>query len=135
MKFAFDLDETITPAPEVMATIINALKDAGHEIHIITYRDPVYHKKETIQELKRYGIQYDELHLTGQKDQECDIWNIDVAIDDCADWHYADRYKFWVGIVLPKQKLDKPGSGLGFSNTDRSKTLEMIRDKQDEDIR
>jgi len=117
MKFAFDLDETITPAPEVMATIISALKAAGHEIHIITYRHPVYHHECTVDELALYGIQYDELHMTGQKDQECDIWDIDVAIDDSADFHYPDRFKFWVGIVLPRKKLKTPSSGLNFDKT------------------
>jgi hypothetical protein len=42
MNFGFDIDGTITAAPGVFRALVEALRDAGHEIHVITgTMDPV----------------------------------------------------------------------------------------------
>ncbi|MDX1471682.1 MAG: hypothetical protein R3213_09325 [Flavobacteriaceae bacterium] len=111
MKFGFDLDETITPHPRGWAAICNALLADGHEVHIITYRSPIYHKEQTIKELESYGLKYTELHMTGQKDVVCETWGIDMAFDDSAPYHYPNYQQYWVGVALPKN--DGVPSGYG----------------------
>lgn len=104
MKFGLDLDDTINAAPEQFAAICNALMDAGHEVHVITYRHPIYHKEQTIEELKSYGLRYTDLHLTGEKEELCKLYKIDMALDDYASWHYPNCWRFTIGFVLPQKK-------------------------------
>ncbi len=104
MKFAFDIDETITEAPEEFAAIINALMDAGHEVHIITFRTEL-HKEQTEKELRDYGIlKYTQLHITGDKDKICMEHDIDMAIDDDCLYHYPNFWGFNLEFALPKRK-------------------------------
>ncbi|MDX1373065.1 MAG: hypothetical protein R3321_11375 [Nitrososphaeraceae archaeon] len=106
MKFGFDLDNTITEAPEMWAAIINALSDAGHETHIITYRHPVQHLKDTKKELEMYGIRYDHLHLVCDKEEICRIWKIDMAFDDDPSIHYPNAFMFKIFCILPNGPVD-----------------------------
>lgn len=116
MKFAFDLDQTISEAPEQFAAIANSLLENGHEVHVITYRDPIYHKEATIEELKEYGFGYTELHITGQKEELCQMYKMDMAIDDCAAYHYPNCWRFTLGFALPNKEatsyMKEEGKGM-----------------------
>ncbi len=65
MKIGLDLDETITEFPAFFALLAGALIDAGHQVHVITYRspEPDGDNPATREELDGLGIRYTELHL------------------------------------------------------------------------
>ncbi len=58
MITAFDIDDTITRHPEFFSFITNALRNAGHTVLIITYREG---RKETEDDLRGWNIAYDTL--------------------------------------------------------------------------
>jgi len=62
MIIGLDLDCTITELPELFSLLTSALVDAGHEVHVITYRPPGTETqvRATLAEL---GIRYTWLHL------------------------------------------------------------------------
>ena len=62
MKIGLDLDETISALPEWFALISRALVEAGHEVHVITYR-PVGSEAAVHAELQDHGIGYTALHV------------------------------------------------------------------------
>ena len=62
MKVGIDLDETITAAPEFFSLLTHALCVAGHEVHVITYRE-AESRNQTEAELAELGIRYSLLHL------------------------------------------------------------------------
>ena len=88
MNIGIDLDFTITEMPEFFAVITKALKDAGHKIHIITYRD-VDKAMQTMIELKKLGISFDSVNLP-QISDDMASWkrncatslDLDLMIDD-----------------------------------------------------
>ena len=64
MNIGLDIDGTISESPQFFALLSRVLKAAGHQVHIISYRDPSPKSvAETKQELKSWKIAYDELHL------------------------------------------------------------------------
>jgi hypothetical protein len=135
MKFAFDLDETITAAPKEFAAIINALIDAEHEVHIITFRDADYHTEVTKKELEEYGIKYTGLHLTGDKESICKKFNINMALDDYASWHYPSFWRFTIGFALPREESnaymkDRSARTRKMSATYSDETLDDIDTKE-----
>ena len=64
MRVGIDLDATITDVPQFFALLSGALVDAGHEVHVITYRSPdMFPREETLHDLDALGIRYTRLHL------------------------------------------------------------------------
>ena len=90
-KIGIDLDYTITEMPWFFAPLTAALKLAGHEIHIVTYRDRE-DRAETEAELQELKIQYDQLHLpeddalpAAWKADVCTRLGLDLMIDDAPE--------------------------------------------------
>ena len=59
MVVGIDLDNTITDIPWMFAIISKALVDAGHEVHVITYRE----RGDTEQEMKGLGMTWTKVHF------------------------------------------------------------------------
>ena len=62
MIIGIDLDDTITDVPELFSLITRALITDGHEVHIITYREPGT-EKEVQKDLEELGIGFTRIHL------------------------------------------------------------------------
>jgi len=62
MIIGIDLDETISDLPEFFSVITAALVSAGHEVHVITYRE-IGTEASVKTELAEFGIHYTDLHL------------------------------------------------------------------------
>ena len=58
MRVAFDVDDTITRCPEFFALLSRALRAGRSQVYIITFRED---REGTEQELREWGIEYDEL--------------------------------------------------------------------------
>ncbi len=78
MIIAIDLDNTISDAPEFFSVVATALVDAGHEVHIITYREVGTHD-DVRAELREFGIRYTQLHLP-QSDCSAPEWKAELAV-------------------------------------------------------
>jgi len=64
MNIGLDIDGTISESPQFFALLSAVLKAAGHQVHIITYRDPSPQSvEETKRELSSWKISYNSLHL------------------------------------------------------------------------
>lgn len=63
MKWCFDLDGCITTNPDFFKLLTYFLKKKGNnnEVYILTARNPA-RLEETINELAKWGISYDQLH-------------------------------------------------------------------------
>ena len=62
MKIGIDLDETISEGPEFFAILSAAFLAAGHEVHVVTFREPGTHSGvET--ELDAHGLSRTAVHL------------------------------------------------------------------------
>ena len=91
MNIGLDIDGTIDGSSEssqFFALLSKSLKAAGHQVHIVTYRDPES-IEETKRELSSWKISYDELHLPdgnlGMGEWKADIakaMNLDIMVDD-----------------------------------------------------
>lgn len=81
MRIAIDVDDVITEAPQFFAAMTQAMKLAGHEIHIVTDFDEHF-RQQREKELEGYGVVYDQLAITGDKSGYCKANGIEVAIDD-----------------------------------------------------
>jgi hypothetical protein len=90
MRVAFDVDDTITRCPEFFALLSRALQAGGHSVFIITYRED---RPETEQELRAWGIQYDELVTPTDRDlqergfyrwkaEACRLRKVDIFFED-----------------------------------------------------
>src|SRR5688500_3242038 len=88
MKIGMDLDDTISQLPEFFQVVTAALVSAGHEIHILAYRDE-NRRAETEQDLRTQKISFTELHLPNEEDDMAP-WKalvatrleLDLVIDD-----------------------------------------------------
>ncbi len=58
MITAFDIDDTITRHPEFFSLLTRALRDAGHTVLIITFREG---REDTEADLRAWNIAYDTL--------------------------------------------------------------------------
>ena len=61
LRIGLDIDDTITRCPAFFALLSKALIEAGHEVHVISYREE---RRETEDELRAHGIRYTSLTLT-----------------------------------------------------------------------
>lgn len=86
MRFAFDVDGVITEVPELFSAITHALKRAGHYIYILTDFDELW-RSEREKELALYEIAYDELIITGKKEQFIADNAIDYTFDDDPEYY------------------------------------------------
>jgi hypothetical protein len=62
MIVGVDLDDTISELPEFFSVLTAALVDAGHEVHVITYRQ-IGTDDAVRAELAALGLRYTALHL------------------------------------------------------------------------
>lgn len=62
MRIGIDLDETISALPTWFAFLSKAVVSAGHEIHVITNREPGS-ESEVIAELAEHGVEYSKVHV------------------------------------------------------------------------
>ena len=84
MKVALDIDGTISEHPEFFAILSTALHRAGHEIVVLTYRDPE-REAATRAALKSWGIAFDELVIAPSleaKGELCGSLGVDLFFDD-----------------------------------------------------
>ncbi len=85
MKIAIDVDGVITEAPDFFSALTKSLKAAGHSVFIVTDFDEHF-RKDREKELDEYGIAYDELVITADKEQFCRENRIDYALDDDVEY-------------------------------------------------
>ena len=124
MKIALDIDDTISEAPEFFSAFTKAMRTSGHEIHVVTARH-FASEPATIKELETWGIEYDYLEFSVQKEQYCRDNGIEYAFDDY-DLYYAnsqvckfalfkvfypkEEVEYWsreLNLIKPKTKTDK----------------------------
>ncbi len=67
MNFGFDIDGTISAAPEAFAAIAAALIAAGHEVHVLTgTMEPTIDdamRQRRVAQLAAFGFPYSRLHI------------------------------------------------------------------------
>jgi len=88
MKIAVDLDGTISEYPEFFKLFTKAMSQAGCKIYIVTDRPPGT-EENVAEQLQGYGITYDVVKITGQKNQYILKEGIMVLFDD-VDQYFAD---------------------------------------------
>jgi uncharacterized HAD superfamily protein len=84
MKVALDIDGTISEHPEFFAVLSAALRAAGHQVLVLTYRDPT-RADATKVGLAAWGIQFDELVIAPSLEAKgplCDTLGVDLFFDD-----------------------------------------------------
>ena len=115
MNWAIDLDGVITANPQALSWLTYHLhkNENDNKIFIITWRDGANEKrkKETIEDLKRFNISYDELIMAPRKFPTMRIagyWKIaqmaklkiDIWLDDEIKSYKRD-YGFDLNKLLP----------------------------------
>lgn len=84
MRVALDIDGTLDEHPGFFAFLSQSLRGAGHEVFILTYRDPDSVAR-VAEQLLGWGIVFDELVFATSledKGKQCRDLAIDVFIDD-----------------------------------------------------
>lgn len=84
MRIGLDLDGLLDERPDFFAFLTTALRQAGHFVAILTYRDPDG-RPRTEAQLAGWGIAYDELHFArslADKGRLCRELALDVYFDD-----------------------------------------------------
>ena len=61
MNIGIDLDHTITDFPEFFAFLSGVLRDGGHRVYVVSFRDPADLDKSKA-EVASYGISCDEVY-------------------------------------------------------------------------
>ena len=84
MRIALDIDGTISEHPRFFAELSTSFRAAGHEILVLTYRDP--HRVEATEaQLVEWGVSYDRLVFAQsleEKGRLCVTHQVDLFIDD-----------------------------------------------------
>lgn len=91
LRFAFDIDGTISAAPALFSWLTDAIQKAGGEVHIVTSvhadeaTDVDYATRKA--QLKSFEIAYDDLYIAPQpiaknKKRYCKTTKIDLMVDD-----------------------------------------------------
>ncbi|MCC5828118.1 MAG: hypothetical protein JJU36_01600 [Phycisphaeraceae bacterium] len=95
MNIGLDINGTITECPEFFSLLSHALRQAGHRVFIVTYRDPDI-TDCTRQELEEYGVSFDDIyfprdeeHLPDFKARIADELELDLFIDDMPETFMA----------------------------------------------
>jgi hypothetical protein len=84
MKVALDIDGTISEHPEFFAVLSAALRAAGHQVLVLTYRDPA-RADATRASLAAWGVQFDELVIAPSLEAKgalCGALGVDLFFDD-----------------------------------------------------
>jgi uncharacterized HAD superfamily protein len=84
MKVALDIDGTISEHPEFFAVLSSALRAAGHQVLVLTYRDPNRVEAAKAQ-LAGWRVEFDELVIADSlesKGQLCPAHGVDIFFDD-----------------------------------------------------
>lgn len=93
LRLGLDIDGTITADPNLFAEVTTHCRDHGGQVHIVTSRSEAG-RKETIEELRGYGVTSDHVHFIGE---------MSLANDDCLhkelDWF--QRY-LWQKVAYAK---------------------------------
>jgi hypothetical protein len=89
MIIGLDLDGTISELPELFSLLSQALVEAGHEVHVITFRDP-RSEDEVRVELAEHGIRYTGLHLPAMDVSSMEEWKGTLAAELGLDAMFED---------------------------------------------
>ena len=84
MKVALDIDGTISEHPEFFAILSSALRAAGHQVIVLTYRDPA-RAEATKAHLAAWGVTFDELVIAPSleaKGELCGTLGVELFFDD-----------------------------------------------------
>jgi hypothetical protein len=84
MRIGLDLDGLLDEQPAFFAFLTAALRDGGHFVAVLTYRDPDS-RERTVAQLAGWGIAFDELHFARSLDDKgrlCRELSLDVYFDD-----------------------------------------------------
>jgi uncharacterized HAD superfamily protein len=100
LKIAFDVDGVITEMPELFAVLTMSLRKAGHSVIILTDFDEHFRSYRE-EELAKYGIEYDELIITGDKESYCQAQGIHFAFDDDPDYYLKSEALRLIAFRIP----------------------------------
>jgi len=93
LRLGLDIDGTITADPKLFAEISTHCREHGGQVHIVTSRSEAG-RKETVEDLQGYAIQFDHLHFIGE---------MSLVNEDCPhktlDWF--QRY-LWQKVAYAK---------------------------------
>jgi hypothetical protein len=84
MKVALDIDGTISEHPEFFAVLSSALRAAGHQVLVLTYRDP-NRAEATRAQLTAWRVEFDELVIAPSlegKGQLCAAHGVALLFED-----------------------------------------------------
>jgi hypothetical protein len=84
MKVAFDIDGTISEYPAFFAILSSALRAAGHQVLVLTYRDPAASRAAS-EQLATWGVEFDKLVIAPSleaKGELCAALGVNVFFDD-----------------------------------------------------
>jgi uncharacterized HAD superfamily protein len=84
MRVGLDLDGLLDEQPQFFSFLSAALRDRGHYVAVLTYRDPAT-RPRTEAFLAELGVHYDELHFARSlqdKGRLCRELDIDIYFDD-----------------------------------------------------
>lgn len=113
MRVGIDIDGTITVAPEFFAFLSQVLREAGHEVHIMTFRDKKKYGFATRKDLQLWGVVYDELHMgehvvdPALKAKWAEELDLDFFFEDNIDVLAAMPEKVRRFLVLPFGEIKK----------------------------
>lgn len=113
MSFGFDIDGTITAAPEQFGIIMASLRLAGHKVHILTgtmdKEATPQHYDFRRQQLREHGVAglYDVLHIVTaphakRKAEYCRAHDIAMMFEDSQS--YADEIKKVTACLMMQTK-------------------------------
>lgn len=88
MKMAVDLDGTISEYPEFFKLFTRVTSEACCKVYILTDR-PAGTEDIVVEQLRSYGITYDFIEITGEKNQYILKEGIAVLFDD-VDQYFLD---------------------------------------------
>jgi uncharacterized HAD superfamily protein len=84
MKVALDIDGTISEQPEFFAVLSSALRAAGHQVLVLTYRDPTRVEAARVQ-LADWRVEFDDLVIADSLESKgplCAAHGVDLFFDD-----------------------------------------------------
>src|ERR1035437_5179266 len=118
MKWAIDLDQTITSNPDFFRFLIQLLSTNGVEVHILTARNTLKRSEETEGEFRMLGLCYLKnnpiiLHTMPKHDPDWKKqaeWKISKVKEIKPDIWIDNDFKMWERIF--KIDLDKELSGI-----------------------
>jgi len=124
MNVGIDIDATITETPEIFALLSHALREAGHRVYVVSYRDPADLEKSRA-EVAGYGISCDDVFhsedgedIPGFKARMAQELELDIFFDDMPEafTEMPPKVKrFWLcdpEVYDLKRMIDALGPGM-----------------------